>query len=437
MCRDHDDRWLARTLELAHRGAGRVEPNPRVGAVIVKAGEVVGTGYHRQYGGLHAEAAAFDAAGVGSDGAGTDASRDTRERVRGATLYCNLEPCSFRSPEKHHPPCTDAIIAAGVSRVVIAQRDPNPAVRGRGVRILREAGVVVDVLGEDLPGDPGAFLRENEVFNTFMALHRPFVHLKSALSLDGRVATGTGDSKWITDQSARRSAHGLRARYDAVLVGRGTVEADDPLLNVRLSDEPVGDSPGDHREIASGSPRAVVLDSSASISAGSRLVRERARELVVCVAPGATTDRRNRLEQQGVTVLECDSREGGGLEPRSVLDALSSVGIRSVMVEGGPRVVTSFLGSGLFDRVTFYFAPIILGEGRDAVGNLAIDRVSRALRFEEVRWQSIGEQQCFDGLRPGWRDSILSAGREQQEYGSDETPENDVSQEVKRVHRIN
>lgn len=386
MCRDQDDRWLARTLELARQGAGRVEPNPRVGAVIVKAGELVASGFHRNYGSLHAERAALSAA--------------KPDLVRGATLYCNLEPCSHRSPRKKQPPCTEAIIAAGIGRVVIGHRDPNPAVRGEGIRALERAGITVDVRGED--ADESPFLRENEVFNTVMALGRPFVHLKAAISLDGRLATTGGDSRWITDGEARTAAHRLRAESDAVLVGRGTVEADDPLLTVRL---PAGEAQG-----SSPAPRPVVLDSLARISLESRLVRERGNELLLCLGPDAPERRRAALEARGVTVMEAEGV--GGLDPASVLKCLGTAGIRSVFVEGGAQILTAFLRARLYDRLSLYFAPILLGRGREAVGDLSVATVVQALNFESVRWETIGRQQCFTGLRAGWQEEILGVLRE-------------------------
>lgn len=402
MCHDPDDRWLAQTLELARQGAGTVEPNPRVGAAIVKAGAVVATGFHREYGGLHAEAAALEAAGVGHDGRGERHGRDAgavsaaAERVRGATLYCNLEPCSYRSPEKHQPPCTEAIIAAGIRRVVIGQHDPNPAVRGRGVMALRDAGIVVDCAG-----DPGPFLLENDRFNTIMALGRPFVHLKAAISLDGRLATAGGDSKWITDEGARASAHEARAGVDAVMVGRGTVSADDPLLTARVA--PAG--------AVQRQPRPVVLDTGAAIRPDSRLVRDRGGELILCVGPDAPAEKVRALEDRRVTVVNLGDRGTGAstLDPAAILDALWERNIRSVLVEGGARVLTAFLRARLFDRISFYVAPILLGRGREAVEDLSIQAVADAVRFESVRWKRIGDQQLFTGMRAGWQDEVRAA----------------------------
>ncbi|SIQ52917.1 diaminohydroxyphosphoribosylaminopyrimidine deaminase / 5-amino-6-(5-phosphoribosylamino)uracil reductase [Alkalispirochaeta americana] len=381
MLDDQDDRRLVQTLELAQGGAGRVEPNPQVGAVIVQAGEVIATGFHRRYGEAHAEAEALARAG---------------SSARGGVLYCNLEPCSHRGPGKHQPPCVDAIIAAGISRVVVGQQDPNPAVRGRGLRRLREAGIIVDCAD-----DPAPFIRHNRAFNTTMALGRPFVHLKCAISLDGRLATARGDSRWITDEKARAGVHRLRGACDAVLVGRNTAETDDPLLTVRDAPLP-----------ARGQPRAIVLDSQARLSRESSLVRHRAGELLLCVSEGAPRDDVLALQEKGVTVLPCREDPRQGLDLKDVLRSLKDQGVRSILVEGGGLVITAFLRAGLFDRLTAYVAPLVLGAGREAVGDLGIHRIDQAVAFEEVRWDRIGNQQCFDGYRRGWAGEIVAVAQE-------------------------
>ncbi len=377
MDRDRDDLLLARTLELARGGIGRVDPNPLVGAVLVKSSEVVATGFHRQYGGLHAEAEALYRAGP---------------RARGGTLYCNLEPCAFSSPQKHQPPCAEAIVAAGVKRVVIGQIDPNPKMRGAGVAYLERAGVEVSVLPE------GPLLeriwRCNKLFNTTMALHRPLVHLKSAISLDGRIAAAGGDSRWITDERARRHAHRVRSGFDAVLIGRGTAETDDPLLTVRL-----GRSGGAARR--GRQPRAVVLDRTARLPLDGRLVRERAHQLMVVTTDAASEEARLGLSDRGVTVITLPDTA-----PGTVLAALWQVGIRSVLVEGGATITTAFLRSGLWDLYSFYIAPLILGEGISAVGDLAIAEIPGALRLEAPQWRRIGDQQLLSGYRPGWYEDV-------------------------------
>ncbi|MDA3951531.1 MAG: bifunctional diaminohydroxyphosphoribosylaminopyrimidine deaminase/5-amino-6-(5-phosphoribosylamino)uracil reductase RibD, partial [Spirochaeta sp.] len=281
MCIHHSP-FLAETIPLAEQGRGSVAPNPMVGALVVKDGSVIATGYHHRYGGRHAEAVALD---------------NAAEAAQGATLYCNLEPCSFTATDKHQPPCTRRIIEAGVDTVVIGQLDPNPRVRGDGVRQLEAAGISVIVEHDD-----HAFRRFNDVFNTVMTERRPFVHLKTAMSLDGRIATADGTSKWITDDAARTEVHALRAERDAVLVGIGTVRADDPLLTVR--------------GVGADQPVPVVLDTHLRTPLDSQLVRRRGHELIVVAvepaehvhtgahpSPDEFARRREQLEAHGVTVL--------------------------------------------------------------------------------------------------------------------------------------
>lgn len=373
---------LSRTLSLAENGRGAVFPNPMVGALLVKNGEVLATGYHRRYGASHAEAAALDAAG---------------DAAEGSTLYCNLEPCSYESPEKHQPPCTRRIVDAGVRKVVIGQLDPNPRIRGRGVRILEEAGIQV-VTSEDT--EP--YWRFNDAFNTYMALSRPFVQIKVAMSLDGRIATSRGDSKWITDEASRREVHALRAERDAVAVGIATVIADDPSLTVRL--------------VEGRSPRPVVFDTGLRIPLDRKLLRERPEELIVLAGKPPAEDpafnfRKGRLEALGVTVRLVSS-ENGRVSPVAALNALREEGVRSLLLEGGATLATSFIRAGCFDRLTVYLAPFLLGSGIEAFGELGVQAVSESIELEGVSWRRVGEQQLFDGYRHGWFDSTEATVRE-------------------------
>lgn len=372
---------LSKTVGLAEEGRGAVFPNPMVGALVVKNGEVVATGYHGRYGSAHAEAAALDGAG---------------DKAGGSTLYCNLEPCSYDSPEKHQPPCTRRIIEAGVRKVVIGQLDPNPRIRGRGVHALEQAGIEV-VTAED----PEPYWRFNDAFNTYMSLGRPFVHLKLAMSLDGRIATSRGDSKWITDESARREVHALRAEGDAVAVGVGTVIADDPSLTVRL--------------VEAREPRAVVFDTNLRIPLERKLLRERSEELIVLAGNPSGEDpafnsRKDRLEALGVTVKLLPT-EYGRVAPAEALSALSQEGINALLLEGGATLATTFLKTGLFDRITAYIAPIILGAGVEAVGDLGVEQVAQALQLEGVSWRRVGEQQLLEAYRRGWLESTQASVR--------------------------
>jgi diaminohydroxyphosphoribosylaminopyrimidine deaminase/5-amino-6-(5-phosphoribosylamino)uracil reductase len=389
-----DDRdMLARALNLAARGGAAVAPNPRVGAIITRDDETVAEGYHAAYGGPHAEAVALERAGT---------------RARGATLYCNLEPCSYSAPDKHNGACTNLIIAAGVARVVVGQLDPNPRVRGGGVAALRAAGVEVET-----PDDFDDVWYENAAFNTTAALARPFVTLKLAQSLDGKIATVRGDSKWITDEEARDEVHALRARNDAVLVGVGTVVADDPRLTVRSA---AGGS-------GAGQPRAVVLDPSARLPLQSQLVRNRAAELTVLVAeapraaggevePGVAA-RIAALRERGITVFEVESDTAGRLQPAAALQALWEDGVRSVLVEGGGGVATSFLAAALFDALRVYVAPRIIGGDGVGIDALGVESISQAVSLEKVRTRTLGEQAVIEGFRAGWLESVQTSVREE------------------------
>jgi len=365
-----DEAFMCRALRLARGGRGRASPNPLVGAVVVREGRIVGEGFHREYGGPHAEAEAIRAAG------GTSFGSD---------MYCNLEPCCFTSPEKKQPPCTDLIIRSGIRRLFIANRDPHPLVDGRGIESLRRAGLEVfsellEKEGEEL----------NEGFFTFQRLGRPWVRLKAAQSLDGRIAAAGGDSKWITDLAARRMAHRLRARHDAVLVGRGTALTDDPELTLRLA--------------RGRNPFRVVLDSRLSLREDARVLNlpDPDRTILLC-GPRADREKIRRLRDRGATVIPLGTEDppgegsGAGLPLGPALSALAGRGIRSILVEGGGGVLTSFLREGLWDAAAVFIAPVIIGRGIDAVGDLGVKRVAEAFRLGEVRVRRIRDQVLVEG----------------------------------------
>jgi diaminohydroxyphosphoribosylaminopyrimidine deaminase/5-amino-6-(5-phosphoribosylamino)uracil reductase len=340
---------MRRALELAARGLGETNPNPVVGCVIARAGRIVGEGLHRRAGGPHAEVVALRAAG---------------RRARGATLYVTLEPCC------HHgrtPPCAPLVSEAGIARVVAAVRDPDPRVNGRGLRLLQRAGVAVatGVCAAEAEAQNARFL-------TAARRGRPFVLLKAALTLDGRIATASGRSRWITGNAARRQARQLRRLHDAVLVGIGTVTTDDPLLLPQ---------PRTRRPFT-----RVVLDTHLRLPVASRLVGScdpRTPLLVLCAE--APPRRRRALEARGVTVVEV-AEAGGRVEPAAALEALFERGLASVMVEGGSEVLGSFLAARLVDEVALFRAPLLLG-GRGSLGAFGGPDprdVGDALRLEPV-----------------------------------------------------
>jgi diaminohydroxyphosphoribosylaminopyrimidine deaminase/5-amino-6-(5-phosphoribosylamino)uracil reductase len=365
-----DLEYIQLTLELAAQGKGLVSPNPLVGSIVVRDGEIVGRGFHRYSEVKHAEAWALEEAG---------------ERARGATVYVSLEPCSHNGEGKRTPPCVQALIEAGVKRVVAAMVDPNPKVNGRGFEMLRDAGVEVSVgLLEEQAR------RLNEKYVRFVTTSRPFVHLKAACSLDGRIATRAGDSKWITSEEARAASQALRYESDAILVGVGTVLADDPLLTDRTGQLR-------HRPLV-----RVVLDAGLRTPLGSQLVQT-AREwpLLIFAArhemidnmgfpiysdSGDTSDERQQaFENLGVEVIRV-AADGGLLDLEQVLSELGRRSLTSLIVEGGAEVAGSLIERRLADKVTFFIAPKIIG-GREAVpvvGGHGAERLSDALELREV-----------------------------------------------------
>jgi diaminohydroxyphosphoribosylaminopyrimidine deaminase/5-amino-6-(5-phosphoribosylamino)uracil reductase len=350
------DGFMRRARELAEHGRYTAAPNPLVGAVVVRNGAVVGEGWHARAGDEHAEVRALESSGPAA---------------RGAQLYVTLEPCN------HHgktPPCTDAILRAGVRRVVAGHLDPNPKMRGRSVELLREAGVEVEVLDDDV------FEKQNEQFLHYMCTGRPFVHVKLATTLDGRIAASNGESKWVTGEAARRRAHLLRAEAGAVLVGAGTAHADDPLLTPRdLPEEP----PAVTR---------VVLDPHLTISTDGQLVRTAYLDPVV-VFTGEDFDygRADQLHDLGVEVVPTPA-VGGGLDLVFVLEELGQRGIRGILVEGGGETAGRFIGQGLADKLTLFYAPKVLGaEGVPLMGSLRVTSMDRAFGFRVEAVEKVGE----------------------------------------------
>ena len=338
-------------LALARRSLGRTWPNPAVGCVIAKDGRIVARGRTQDGGRPHAEA---------------DALRKAGDAARGATVYVTLEPCSHFGKS---PPCADALVRAGVARVVSAMEDPNPEVNGQGHARLRDAGIEVEV------GDGASEASEiNAGFLLRVRAGRPLFHLKLASSLDGRIATASGESKWITGEGARADGHRLRAAHDAILVGAATVAADDPELTCRL--------PG----LGAYSPVRIVLDSKAGLAESSKLATT-ARQVPVWLlcTNAAPADNRRGLHEAGVEIIEVAATGNGRVDVAAAAQALGQRGLTRVLVEGGGQVAAAFLKARLVDRITSYRAGLVLGaDGRSAVGELGFDRLDFAPRFKLV-----------------------------------------------------
>ncbi len=371
-----DEQFMSRCLELARKGSGHVSPNPMVGCVIVdKAGTVIGEGWHERYGEPHAERNAIaDAHQRGHDA-----------RLPSSTMYVNLEPCN------HHgrtPPCTDAILEAGIPRVVVGTIDLNPEVDGSGLARLRSQGVHVRA---------GILEREsfrlNEAFFTHKRTSRPLITLKVAQTLDGRVATISGDSKWISGPASRRLVHRWRSEMDAVLVGHGTALVDDPALTVR--------------HVEGRQPRRIVLDRQGSLPASLRLFSDdhASRTIAVIGEEAPDPEYGKRLHDSGGSLLRVPVTRGH-LDLVNLFQRLGSGRegvpiIQSIMVEAGPRLGTALLRMDLIDRLALFIAPKLIGRGTPSIADLGISVVADAITFADTEWRMVEEDQLFLGyLRP-------------------------------------
>jgi diaminohydroxyphosphoribosylaminopyrimidine deaminase/5-amino-6-(5-phosphoribosylamino)uracil reductase len=365
-----DETWMRRALELAERGRGHVEPNPLVGAVIVRDGQLVGEGWHQRYGQAHAEVVALAAAG---------------DAARSGTLYVTLEPCCHQGKT---PPCTDAVLRAGIARVVAAMPDPFPQVAGKGAEQLRTAGVAVEF------GSCEAEARRlNAPYLKLLATGQPYVHAKWAMTLDGKIATRCGDSKWISNEASRRRVHELRGRMDAILVGIGTALADDPQLTAR----PAG-------------PRVavrIVLDSHLRLPSSSFLARTaRQTPTLLATTTDASTDRAAELESLGCEILRLPSANG---HP-SITALLADLGRRrftNLLVEGGSAVLGGFLDAGDIDEAHVFVAPRLAGgtDARTPIGGRGVEKIADALTFPEWSVETIDG----DVLLHAWRFPVASA----------------------------
>lgn len=355
---DADEAWMRLALREARKGRGRTSPNPMVGAVVVKGGRLVAKGWHRAAGGPHAEAAALAAAG---------------SRAKGATLYVTLEPC-------HHvgrtPPCTRAVLAAGIRRVVVGLADPNPRVRGGGARYLKNKGLTV------IRGVLEADCREiNRFWLKWITTGRPYAVLKLAASLDGKTATRTGDSQWISSENSRRRVHRLRAEVDAVMVGRGTMAADDPGLDARPASAKVKQ------------PRPVVVDSQLRTPPLARIFGQGAGRPIIAGVKEAPEGRRRALERAGAEVLALPAGPDGRVDLSALWDDLGRREITSVLIEGGAELTGAAARAGLVDEVVLFLAPILIGGARapGLLGGDGIDRLADHVPLRIIESRRMGD----------------------------------------------
>jgi diaminohydroxyphosphoribosylaminopyrimidine deaminase/5-amino-6-(5-phosphoribosylamino)uracil reductase len=363
-----DHRYMRRALELAHEGIGMTSPNPMVGAVVVKNGKVIGEGYHRQVGLPHAEVEAL--------------ARLKDTDTAGATLYVTLEPCA------HHgrtPPCTDLIIARKIARVVVTHSDPNVLVAGKGFRSLRKAGIVVDT------GLMEAEARQlNESFITYHTLHRPFMIAKWAMTLDGRIAAESGQSKWITNEQSRTYVHEVRSVVDAVMVGIGTVLQDNPMLNVRLTNY-------NRRQ-----PKRIIVDGHLRIPVRAKCLEHgHLGECIIATTEAAPAEKITRMEDAGHIILRLRGRRGI-IDMRELIQGLAKYEIQSVLCEGGSSMHGSLLRAKLVDKVIAFVAPKIIGgdNAKRPVTGWELPAMSKALALENVVLRHFDSDICMEGYVP-------------------------------------
>lgn len=349
-------------LELAARGKGRTSPNPMVGAVIVKGNKVIASGYHKRAGTAHAEAAALKKAGA---------------RAKGATLYVNLEPCCHTA--KRTPPCTKAVIESGIREVVTAMIDPNPKVSGKGLKELRAAGIITrtGIMKE-------AARKLNEVFIKHITRNRPFVILKIAQSIDGKIATARGESKWITGPEARERVHQLRSEVDALVVGIGTVKADNPSLDCRIR--------------GGRNPYRIIVDSRLDISLNSKVLKHDDGKTVIAATEKADKIKLDTLARRGTRVLIIREKTGK-VDLNRLMTELAKLDITSVMIEGGSSIAASALSDRIVDKVMFFAAPKIIG-GVDAIPSIGGESpalLKNAVKLKDMQVTTLGGDILIEG----------------------------------------
>lgn len=365
------EHFMSMALDLARLGLGHTSPNPLVGAVVVADGKIIGSGFHKKYGSAHAE---------------VNAINDAKEKgfdVVGATLYCNLEPCSHT--QKITPPCAPMIVLEKISRVVIANIDPNPKVSGNGVNLLRAAGI--EVITGVMEAE-GKIL--NEVFFKFITTNTPFIHLKMAQSLDGRVATKNGQSKYITGEQSLGRVHALRQKYDCIMVGRKTIELDNPSLNTRSTDF----------EILS-HPLRLVVGKLSGLNRDWKILNDEFKRNTMIVATDAEV--RNHpevvrfLESNGVALLSVRATDDGLVDLKAMLKSLASLKFTSVLIEGGPMLATQFLDEKLVDKISLFVAPVLIGAGVNSINDLGVMNLTDKLEIKRSKTEILGNDILVEG----------------------------------------
>lgn len=359
-----DEHYMSIALSLAEKGEGAVNPNPLVGAVVVKEGKIIGEGYHRVYGGAHAEINALEQAA---------------ELAKGADIYVTLEPCSHYGKT---PPCVDAIVKAEIKRVIVGTMDPNILVSGNGISYLKHHGieVVTGVLEDECK-------KTNEVFIKYITTMQPYVIIKTAMTLDGKISTVTGSSKWISCEKSRAYVHNLRNKYSAIMVGINTILKDDPLLNTRLEN-------GEGR-----SPLGIIVDSSLKISLSSRIFSTlNKRALVIATTDKYDPIKKQQIEALGAEVLVIKEKEGR-VDLKELINTLGLKGIDSILIEGGAEINYSALTQGIVDKLICFIAPKLVGgaSGKTPVGGEGILDIKDAIELENMSFKTLDKDILIEG----------------------------------------
>ena len=360
-----DESYIKLAIELAKKGIGKVSPNPLVGCVIIKDERIIGAGYHEKFGGNHAEINAINSA---------------RENLEGASLYINLEPCSHQGKT---PPCVDKIIEKKIKRVVVGTLDMNPMISGAGVKKLKAAGVEVKV---------GLLEKEcvelNKFFFKYITQKIPYVTLKAAQTIDGKIADTAGNSKWISSIASRRRVHSLRTKYDAVLVGAGTVLSDDPSLTVRLTE--------------GRNPKRIILDSNLDLTSEYKIIRNNPDKNLIVVTSKKSISKKRRIKKLnslGAKVLFARENKNGMINLKSAMLELAKNEIASILVEGGSEIYTSFVRENLFDNIVLFISPKILGPGLSFVNAFGNGTLKNALKVKFVNVETIDEDLLVELAR--------------------------------------
>ncbi len=356
-----DNYYMGMAVRLARKGIGKTGPNPMVGAVIVKNGKVVGRGYHKKFGDHHAE---------------INAINNAKDNIRGSTIYITLEPCSHYGKT---PPCVDTLIKNAPGRVVVGTLDPNPVVNGNGVKLLKSKGIKVDVgiLESEC-------MQLNEYYFKFVKTGMPYITVKYAQTLDGKIATKTGDSQWISSEASRKYVHVLRSTNDCIMVGVGTVVADNPQLTVR--------------HVKGRNPLRVIVDSNLRLPIKSSvLIDVKSNKTIIATTSKAPARKMTAVKKLGAEVLIVKKERNGRVSLKDLLKELSKREIMSVLVEGGSEIITSLLKADLVDKVIIPISPKIIGKGLEAIGDLNIKKIKNAIKFSSFKTMKKEDDIIFEG----------------------------------------